>query len=192
MSPFPLSGALPGMLANITPIDEVIRPDSDSLVAAWRDEGGSTSNIYQSVDEVTQSDTDYAKLRVANWILTECPSTTTRTLRFRLSNPSAPPNPYQTVALECRSRIVDPFSTGFTATVDVKIKEGTTNVRSNEPGNTVTTTFGNDRCSMSTSEINSVTDWNDLYAEMTWTVCADGVDADLDIYCSHVYLELVP
>ena len=182
----------PGALAAIKPINEVIRPNSDSLVAVWQDEGGSTSNIYQSVDEVAVSDTDYAKLRGPNVILTECPSTTTRTLRFGLSDPSAQPNPYQTVALEARSKIIDPFTTGFTATVDVKIKEGTTTVRSNDTGNAVSSSFSNARCSMSTTEINSVTDWDNLYAEMTWTVCANGVDAELDIYCSHVYLEFVP
>ena len=192
MSPFPFC-VPPGVLAKQQPIDDIVYPVSpDSLVAVWRDEGGLTTDIYQSVDNTgAPIDDDYAKLRSANWILTECPTTASRSLRFKLGNPSGAPSPYQTVRIAFRSKIVDPYTTGFTATVDVKLKEGTSTVRSSSTGNTVTATFGTDFSVLSIADINSVTDWDDLYAEATWDVCANGVDADLDIYCSHVYLEFI-
>lgn len=37
------------------------RPDSDISIGNWVDSGGGTVNIYQNIDEVTYSDTDYIK-----------------------------------------------------------------------------------------------------------------------------------
>lgn len=40
---------------------EVTAPNGDSSVGAWEDEGGATTNLYQSVDETSFDDTDYIR-----------------------------------------------------------------------------------------------------------------------------------
>ena len=35
------------------------RPDADSVAGSWVNESGSGSNLYQSIDESTPSDSDY-------------------------------------------------------------------------------------------------------------------------------------
>lgn len=171
-------------------LNEYIYPDADSLVAVWTTQTGSTSNLYTVVDDIS-TDTDYIKLNNSNLILSVCPSTTSKTARFRLGNPSGPVNPYQTVQVAIRSRIYDPFSTGFTATVDVKLKEGTTTIIANDTGNVVTGTFGTDFLIPTNEQKTTITDWDNLYIEGTWNVCASGLDADLNIYCSAMYVRFL-
>jgi hypothetical protein len=180
-----------GALA-IPAITESIYPDSDSSVSIWRDEGGSSSNIYQSVNSTSQNDSTYAKLNSPNVIINVCPTTETRMIRFGMENPSAQPSPYQNVDVYVRSKIVDPYTTGFTATLDIELLEGTTTQRAIGTGFSVNTTFGSDYFSLTTNEINSVTDWDNLYVKATWEVCADAVDADLDIHCSWIYIQFTP
>ena len=64
------------------PLVETIYADGDLLVTGWEDEGGATSDLFESVD--SESDADWAELTDANRIpdTVICPTTTTRTLRF--------------------------------------------------------------------------------------------------------------
>jgi hypothetical protein len=72
------------------------------------------------------------------------------------------------------------------------LKEGTTTQRAIGTGFSVGTTFGSDFFALTTSEINSVTNWNNLFVEATWTICANVLDAELDIQCSWVYIRFTP
>lgn len=185
--PIPMIGGI-----GTAPITENIYPNADSAVSTWRDEGGASTNIYQSVNTTTQNDSTYAKLVSSSWILNVCPTNETRTIRFGMGNPSAEPSPYQNVDVFVRSKIVDPVSTGFSVSLDIELKEGTTTQRAIGTGFSVGTTFGSDSFSLTTSEINSVTNWNNLFVEATWTICANGLDAELDIQCSWVYIQFTP
>jgi hypothetical protein len=109
-----------------------------------------------------------------------------------MGNPSAEPSPYQNVDVFVRSKIVDPVTTGFNVSLDIELKEGTTTQRAIGTGFSVGTTFGSDFFALTTSEINSVTNWNNLFVEATWTICANGLDAELDIQCSWVYIRFTP
>jgi len=58
---------------------EKLRPDADDSAGSWTDEGGATTGLYQSVDEVTADDADYIK----------SPShPTAEAVKLRLSDPT--------------------------------------------------------------------------------------------------------
>ena len=169
-------------------LNEEIFPIADDLVSVWEDEGGATSNLYQSVDDVA-GDSDYITLRNANLIIDVCPTEATRTFRFLMDEPSGPVSNMQDVFVGIRARIEDPFTTGYTADVDVRLKQGGTQIAA-DLGNSISGTFAEIGFGLTAQDIGEITDWTDLYIEATFNVCASGVDADLSIECSGVYLDL--
>lgn len=165
--------APPGLLLKGAPLEETIWADSDSLVASWEDEGGATSNIYQSVD--SESDADYATLQ--NVIV----NSGSATIRFSLENPSGQPSPSQTVRALIRCEWIDVLGAAnpSSVTVIVRIKEGTTTVRAASSAQSISETPTDKFETMTTTEINSVTDWDNLYIEATFDV--SGIDVDEEV-----------
>ena len=41
------------------------RPSADTSIGNWQDDGGGTTNIFQSIDEVVSSDTDFIRSELA-------------------------------------------------------------------------------------------------------------------------------
>lgn len=170
--PFPMLSSIPWIPA----LDETIWADGDSLITNWEDEGAATSDLYQSVD--SDGDTDFVTL-------TTPVLNATRTIRFTLEDPSADPAPAQTVELRVKFKYIQvdqPLDNAPTA--DILIKEGTTTTRASNTGITVTTTATEYSVFMTPTEIGNVTDWTDLYAEISFTTAGNGVDqeANYEVY----------
>lgn len=169
------------------PLDETIWADADSLITGWEDEGGATSNLYQSVD--SDSDADYVN-RVTPII------NSTVSLRFRLADIVGPPDEPlsdQVVYLEVKFEYIQvdqPLDSAPTASL--YIREGTSTNRASNTGITVTQTPTDQSVTMTTGEINSVTDWTNLYAHMTFTTSGNGVDQDVDYRIYRVRMHFSP
>tara|TARA_R110000787_G_scaffold79469_1_gene173683 strand:- start:9002 stop:9556 length:555 start_codon:yes stop_codon:yes gene_type:complete len=171
MSPFPFC-VPPGVLAKQQPLNETIWATGDSLITGWEDEGGATADLWQSVD--TDSDADYVN-RITPVI------NSTVNLRFKLDTPTADPTSGQVVELKVRMEYLAPFDPLDTAPVAIlEIREGTSTSRASTTGITVTTTPSEESVFMTPTEINSVTDWSDLYAQFSSTTTGNGVDQDVD------------
>lgn len=169
-------------------ISEYVYPNSDYNIAVWQTNANTTTNLYQRVDDVS-NDSDYIKLRNANWVIDVCPTTATRTFEFDMASPSATPGTAgQSATVIIRGKVVDPYTTGFTATLDVYLYEGAT-LRASDTGNTVSTTYVDHSLSLTAGQIGSVTDWNNVRVRGTFNMCASGIDADLDAQVSSVYIQ---
>lgn len=191
--------AFPGTIAvgkKVRPaLDETVYADGDLLVAVWRDDGGGTSNLYQSVD--SESDADFVHLRSANVIpeTVICPTETTRTLRFFIADPSGVPSPNQSVEIKVKCRYVDLFgATGEAAEFDLRLREDTTSiaVSADQSLSTGLTEFS---LFLTVGQINSVGDWADLNVSMEFRACAgDSVPnaGDLDLECSRCRIIFSP
>jgi hypothetical protein len=165
-------------------LSETLDPSGDNLTSVWRDEGGATTNIYQSC--IGSNDSTFAQLRTANLILSVCPTTESRTLRFDMDNPTGNPSAVgQTCQVIARCRVVDPFTTGFTVDLDLSLRESTTQ-RAIDTNNSLSTSWTDVILSLTQAQINSVGNWDNANVQMTFDACADGVDADIDIEVSRV------
>jgi hypothetical protein len=197
MSPFPLAGVLAPILGSGNPLDETIWADSDNLVSGWEDEGGATTNLYQSVD--SDSDADWVELTTANRI----PDTATcgglevsRTLRFNLQDPSGKPTPNQTVEVRCKMEYVVLLAGNGSEshTVDIRLREGTTS-RAVDTNNVLTTTPTEFSLFLNTTQINSVSDWNNLNVSLEFTSCSGDTipnSGEFDLICYRCRLIFAP
>ena len=177
------------------PLNETVFADGDESVGVWEDEGGATANLWQSVD--SESDADWIELRDANRIpdTVICPTTTSRLLRLFLADPSGVPSPDQTVELKVRVEYVELLSaTGEEVTLDLVLREGAT-VRATNAGLTVTQTPTERSLFLSTAQINSIGDWDNLSASLEFDACAgDSIPnaGELDIICYRCRLIFSP
>lgn len=162
--------------AEVEPITETIWADADDLVAQWEDEGGATTNLWQSVN--ADSDATYVTL-VGPSVIVESGS---RSLRFGLENPSAAPSSDQTVELRIRCEWIDVFGAANPDAGDpnitIRLIEGAT-TRAATSAQQISEAPAEYSLFLSESQINSVTDWDDLYAEMTFE--ASGIDVDEEV-----------
>lgn len=169
--PFPFC-VPPGLLQGNPVLNETIWADADSLTTGWEDEVNATASLYAAVN--SNSDTDFVRL------ITDVLNSTV-TIRFRLQDPSADPNSNQNVELGCKfkyNQVFDPLDNAPTAVL--RIKEGTSTIRAVSGNITVTTTATEQSEFMSVTEINNVTDWSDLYGEISFTTSGNGVDQDVN------------
>lgn len=176
MSPFPLAGVLAPILGAGQPIDETIWADGDRTTSQWEDEGGATTNLWQSVD--SESDTDYVTLQIV--ILND-----TRTLAFNMETPSGEPIGSQTVEVQVRARYLEPTLSLPTAPeITLRLDESTTE-RATGSATSLTTSFADYSLFLDTAEINSVTDWADVEVEMLFdNTMNTGVDEEANFEVS--------
>lgn len=190
MSPFPLAGCLPGLYRG-NPLDETVFADSDDVISQWEDEGGATTNLYQSVDDDVTPDSDWVELRSVNHIVTSG----TRALRFGTQNPSGTPQANQTVELQVRCRWVDVFGSANPDAGDpnltISMYESTTN-RGSGSAQTITTSFVNYSFFPSTSQIISVGNWDNLRVNMSFECSGIDLDEEVDIEVSRVKVIFSP
>lgn len=175
MSPFPLSGAFPGILSG-TPIDETIWADFDRTTSQWEDEGGATADLHDSVN--TESDLTYVTLQIV--ILQD-----TRTLAFGMDDPSGEPIGSQTVEVQVRARYLEPTLSLPTAPeITLRLDESTTE-RATGSATSLTTSFADYSLFLDTAEINSITDWADVEVEMLFdNTMNTGVDEEANFEVS--------
>ena len=111
-----------GDVANVT---EGLRPDADSATDGWTDEGGGTSNIWQSIDETAPSDLDYV----------QSPSIATASLTVRLFDGATeiaewvhvdPPDDFVTVTQELTAPQIAAISSYYS--LFVELDDGNSNV----------------------------------------------------------------
>lgn len=174
-------------------LDEEITADSDNLVATWEDEGGATTNIFQSVN--SNNDATWAELRSVNH-MTSGGDPNTRTLRFNMEDPSdQPPSTDQTVEVRCRIRWVDVFGGANPDAGDpdvrVALREGATQ-RAITSRQTLITSFADHSLVLNATEIGSVTDWDDLNVQMQFEANGIDIDEEIDIEVSRVRIIFTP
>lgn len=129
------------------------RPDGDQSVGSWEDEGGATTNLYQSIDEIVASDSDYVR---------------------------SEQNPATNSKYECTlSNVTDPqVSTGHivryryrknngnqTINMVIRLKQGGTTIAS-QTHNGVSTTWTDGSFTLTGGEADNITDYTDLRIEV--------------------------
>jgi hypothetical protein len=134
-------------------VGQLARPDGDQSVGSWEDEGGATTNLYQSIDEIIASDSDYVR---------------------------SEQNPATNSKYECTlSNVTDPqVSTGHivryryrknnanqTINMVIRLKQGVTTIAS-QTHNGVSTTWTDGSFTLSGAEADNITDYTDLRIEV--------------------------
>jgi len=131
---------------------EMLRPDADSSISDWTDEAGGTTNIFNSIDETAFDDADYIKSPI--------PAGTTA--RFSLSNPTTGKTLVDPVKVRYRFKKV----TSDDQKLTVSLKQGTTLIVSwIHTGGGLTETFQTAEQTLSSGELASITDFNNLFIE---------------------------
>ena len=129
-----------------------LRPDADDLTTGWEDQAAGTTNLYQTVDETSFSDADYA--------VSPADPVSSQPIRFRLSNPAATIDTSQAVTIRVRGR----FNSASNS-VTVRLKEGTT-TRATRTFTDISSNFATQTVTLTTDEKNAVTNWDNLFIEV--------------------------
>jgi len=126
-----------------------LRPDADAANSGWTDQSGSASNLYQAIDETAFSDADYIRSSA---------NPTADIVRFRLSDPTSTPGAPFKVS----------YRYGATAagalTITARLKQGATVIKS-WVHTDASTTFKTVSQTLSSGELASITDFNNLFME---------------------------
>lgn len=133
-----------------------LRPDSDASVGNWRDEGGVTSNVFQSIDEVSASDADYAESGV---------NPNADVYIVGLSNPPGSVNTSSPITIKYR------YEKEGNSTCDllVELIESTSTpvIRASQEHLNIGLTVTDGSFVMTTAEKSAVTNWNDVFLRFT-------------------------
>lgn len=133
-----------------------LRPDADQSVGSWTDEGGSASNLYQSIDESVASDADYVQSEV---------NPSSSSYLVRLSDPAGTVNTDGPAVI--RYRYEKDGTSKLNLTVDL-IENATTPVtRATVTHLDIGTAVVQSTMTLSTAEKTSITNWSDLYLRFT-------------------------
>jgi hypothetical protein len=136
---------------NTGPTLVFMRPDADSSNSGWTDQAGGSSNLYLTVDEIGASDADYVRSSV---------NPTSDVIRFRMSDPSSGlQGPFN---VRYRYGVVG--DSGSVPKITARLKQGTTLIK--EWVHTdASATFQTVKQTLSSGELASITDFNDLFME---------------------------
>jgi len=141
------------------PTTAYLRGDADAINADnWINEAGSTTGLFNSLDEVSFSDADY--------ILSPAFSTAPvynglTSVRFRLSDPTVGKKFTDPVKVRYRVRKTGSGNKSFT----VKLLQGTTQIVSWNHTSGLTTSFQTIEQTLTGGQVASISDWNDLYLQ---------------------------
>ena len=196
MSPFPLSGAIPGILAG-TPVEDTVypvTPDYTGMGSIWEDEGGATTNLYQSVN--SSNDSTYVTLQSVIPETVICgTSTEEHNFRANMDTPDGEPLGRQTVYVTVRAKYDGGGATGESHTMEIELIEGASTQRAYGSGFNLTESIADYEYFLTTSEINSVTDWSDIDVKATVTSCAGNSFAnarDQQLFIYQVRIDFEP
>ena len=164
----------PGITEYIPPIDETVYVTADftGMGSVWEDEGGATTNLFDSLDDA--NDATYIELQLVIPGTVICgTSTESHNYRGHLDAPSATPSPDQTVEVVVKMEYLDLFSaTGESHDLDIELIEGASTVIASSLGNSLTETPVEYVLSLTKAQIVSVGDWSDLDVRATIVSCA--------------------
>ena len=131
-------------------------PDADSSIGNWTDQAGGTTDIYQAIDETEASDTDYVKSE-------SNPSSSA--FKVRLSNPGTAPDSSGRHEIAYRYRKNSNGNQQINLTV--KLVEGASTVIATWSHTDIGTTVTAAQQNLSTGEVSSISDYDDLFLEFT-------------------------
>lgn len=134
---------------------QMLRPNADSSLGGWTDQASGTTNIYQSIDDVTPSDSDYVQ---------SASLPTSSVARFKLSNGDDPGSDNNHFVVY---RYRKPENAG-TVNLTVRLMEGTT-TRATWTHNGIGTEWTTVNQLLSGAEAASITDYTNLYIELEAT-----------------------
>jgi len=131
-----------------------LRPDADAAIGSWTDDGGGTTNIYQSIDEVTASDVDFIQSE-ANPV--------SSAYRATLSNPAGIVDTNKAAVINYR------YAKEGSAQVDLTVEliEGASTVRATRTITDIPATETDGTITLTSGEKTSVTDWNNVSLRFT-------------------------
>lgn len=157
-----------------------VTPDYTGMTSVWEDEGGTASNLYQSVNSA--NDSTYVTLQSVIPGTLVC-GTSSEEHNFRCNMDAASglgPIGSQTVYVTVRAEYVDLFgATGESHTMEIELLEGATQ-RAFGSGYNLTESPADYDLFLNTTEINSVTDWSDVDVKATITSCSGNSVANAD------------
>ena len=133
-----------------------LRPDADQTVGNWTDEGGATSNLFQSIDEVTASDADYVQSEA---------NPDQSAYLVRLSDPGGTVATGSPITIKYRYEKEGNSSVDLTVELVENATTPVTRASTTHTGIGSTVTQGT--ITMSTAEKSAVSNWNDLYLRFT-------------------------
>ena len=143
-----------------------LRPNEDNSMAGWEDQGGSTSNMWQDVDD--NSDSTYVTLVTGvDMSAHECGvSEQNDDHIFGFTNPSVKPSGWEDVKIRIRARYNQTAGPpeGPCSDMTIRVKQGTSTKRLSVQG-ALTSSFGTFEFDLTRAEILSFTDWDDLRIE---------------------------
>lgn len=130
---------------------QVARPSSDQSIGNWEDEGGATTDLYQSIDEETASDSDYIQSEI---------NPSTSSCQVTLQNLTDPESSSGHI-VRYRYRKDNDNST---IDITVRLKQGGTTIAS-QTHNGVSTTWTDGSFTLTGGEADNITDYTDLRIE---------------------------
>ncbi len=164
-------------------------PDAVVGSPVWEDDAGATSNAALVAAVSTQTDSDYVLPQVPG--LSVCPTTENDSIEFGLENRTGDP-PYglvDTVVVECHMRYALPIGGGGTATARMRLREGTT-TRATRTGINLTTGFVEYTDVLSATEIDSISDWDNLRIIVDADVCVTSIGDEISFEVSQMRLDI--
>jgi len=148
---FGLGRELPLAPVFIVSVTLFLRPDGDSSIGGWTNEVGSTSNLFQSIDETSFNDADYIQSSV---------NPNVDIVKISLSNPAAGATSPIKVRYRYKANVAAPID------LTVRLLQGVTQIASwSHVG--VSTTFTTAEQTLSAPEVASISNFSDLYLEFT-------------------------
>lgn len=161
---------------SISPFVGTIWADGDLNASQWVDEGGTSGDVYTSVN--AENNLTYAKLAIVSL-------NNTKTLTFRMQTPTTVPISSQTVYVQISCKYLEPSEPLPTAPeLTIYVDENTSNIAASS-AQSLTTGELDYTLYLSSAEISSVGDWADievrLYFDNTVNTGPDE-EADYNVY----------
>ena len=135
---------------------QFLRPDADSLnTDNWVTQTGSSSNLFNAVDEVSASDTDYvlSPFEPAGYV--------SNSVRFQLSNPTTGKTLAGPIKVRYRIRKTDVGSKSLAVT----LKQGTTQIAQWSHAGDLTTSFQTITQTLTAPQVAAITDFDNLFIQ---------------------------
>jgi len=133
------------------------RPSADTSIGSWEDEGGGTTTIFQSIDEVSANDTDFVRSELAP---SNSPYVT------KLSNME---DPLLSTGHIVRYRFEKDAAAGSQIDLLVELREAYVNegtpgiVRASKTETNIDDSWNAGTFTLSAGEADSITDYTDLF-----------------------------
>ena len=131
------------------------RPDGDSAIGSWTDDGGGTTDIYQSIDEAQEADD-------SDFIHSEANPASNSIYVATLSNVTDPEVSHSHI-VRYRYQKND---ANQTINLIVRLKQGASTTIASNTHNGITTTWTDGEFTLSGAETDNITDYDDLRIEV--------------------------